>query len=160
MSLKSSNMSTDAIKNCKQMITNEQNSHSLSLHTKWMWHSVRYLSVTWFFYFKNWCGSTDSYTSEAQELLRSDGFPDTIKIGQETSTGHLIGDTHALHIAPCPLPNKWSQKDMSKTIPQCIILKFPGTENNMILNEIFRDSGTKLHCGFVVNMPCCLVTKF
>ena len=51
------------------------------------------------FYFKYQCGSTDFYTSVAQEHLRLDALPDSTVFCQESNTGPLsLWKTHALAI--------------------------------------------------------------
>ena len=45
-------------------------------------------------------------TNVAQEHLRLDALPDTTVIRRESNTGPLIWKTHALPIAPLPLPYK------------------------------------------------------
>ena len=57
------------------------------------------------FYFKYQFGSADLYTSVAQEHLRSDALPDTTVFLQELNTGPIVRRSHALPIAPRPLPH-------------------------------------------------------
>ena len=56
------------------------------------------------FWFKYRYGSTDLHTSVAQEHLRSDILLDTTVSRQESNTGPRVRKTHALPIAPGPLP--------------------------------------------------------
>ena len=57
-----------------------------------------------FIYVKYQCGSTELYTSVAQEHLRSDALPDTNAVRRESNMGTLNWKAHALPIAPRPLP--------------------------------------------------------
>ena len=57
-----------------------------------------------FLYFKYQYGCTNLYTNVKQEHSRSDALTDTIVIRQEWNTGPLVRKTHALPIAPRPLP--------------------------------------------------------
>ena len=69
-----------------------------------LWYFVRNLSVAWFSFSNISTGLRSCSTNVALKHLRSDALPDTTMIWWESNLSSLVWKTHALPIAPRPLP--------------------------------------------------------